>query len=216
MRRDWIGTAILIFAVIFIAAGLIFIRWPDFQHKSDVARVLNARSVLQMRLTIDYGKPPIYQERYVMGNQNGTSSAQYQITGYSGRVVTITLPPDKTYAVTFFFEQIVADGAWQLMNKPPRGNTDVRYTFWIHQVADNKSGSRTVTFTDPHYWAVTAGRQYEIHMSPGGPTPDILKMSSTSMADPRYEKIVSAFRSFGSPSFRTKVAQAQQLVQRSR
>ena len=215
MRRDWIGTAILVFAVIFIAAGLIFIRWPDFQHKSDVARVLGAPIVLETKLTIAYNKPPIYQERYVMRNQNGSSSAQYQITGYSGRVVTITLPPDKTYAVTFFFEQIVADGAWQLMNKPPVGNTDVHYTFWIYQVADRKSGSRTVTFTDPHYWAVTAGRQYQIHMSPGGPTPDLLKMSSTSMADPRYEKIVTAFRGFGSPSFRAKVAQAQELVRRS-
>ncbi len=216
MRRDWIGTAIIAFAVVFIAAGLIFIRWPDFQHKADVARVLHSASILETRLTISYDKPPIYQEQYVMRNENGASSAQYKITGYSGRVVTITLPPDKTYAVTFFFEQIVADGAWQIVNKPPMGNTDVRYTFWIHQVADTKRGSRTVVFTDPHYWALMAGRQYQIHMSRGGPTPDLLKMSSTSLADSRYEKIVSAFRSFGSPSFRAKVAQAQEMVRRSR
>jgi hypothetical protein len=138
------------------------------------------------------------------------------VQGYSGKVVTITLPPDKTYIVTFFFEQIVQDGAWQLMNKPLAGNTSVHYTFYIHQVADQKQGSRTVTFTDPHYWALTAGRQYHILLSPNSPTPDLTKLQSTTLADPRYQEIVQAFRNFGPASFRQKVAQAQALVRASK
>ncbi len=216
MRRDnWFGTAVFVFAVIFIVCGLLFIKWPDFQHKQEVANVLHARSVLDVSLNIKYDKPPVFLEQYVMHNQNGISSAQYKIQGYSGKVVTIVLPPDKTYAVTFFFEEIVQDGIWQLMNKPPAGNTDVDYTLHIHQVAENKQGSRTVTFTDPHYWAVTAGRQFQIQLSPNSPTPDLTKLKSTSLADPRYEKIVRAFRNFGSPSFRAGVARAQALVRNS-
>jgi|SRR5579884_27680 len=217
MRRgSWFGTAIFIFAVLFIVLGTIFIPWPDFQHKREVARIAQSASVLDLSLTIKYAKPPIYLEEYRMYNDNGTSSAQYKVQGYSGKVVTITLPPDRTYAVTFFFEQVVQDGIWQLTNKPPAGNTNATYTLHIHQVADREHGSRTITFTDPHYWAVQAGRQYHIVLSQSSPVPDLTKLQSTSLADPRFEKIVEAFRAFGPPSFRAKVAQAQALVRASK
>jgi hypothetical protein len=217
MRRDnWFGTAIFVFAIVFIVCGLVFIRWPDFQHKQELANVLHSKSVLDLSLTMKYDKPPVYLEQYTFRNNNGISTAQYKVQGYSGKVVTVTLPPDKTYAVTFLFEQVVQSGVWQLMNKPDIGNTNPHYTIYIHQVADNKQGSRTVTFTDPHYWAVTAGRQYHIELSQTGPTPDLTKLNSTSLADPRYQQIVKTIRDFGPPSFRQKVANAQALVRSSK
>jgi hypothetical protein len=217
MRRDsWFGTAIFIFAVVFIVLGTIFIPWPDFQHKPEVSRVRQSRSVLDLGMTITYDKPPIYLEQYTMHNDNGVSTAQYKIQGYSGKVVSITLPPDKTYAVTFFFQEVVQDGIWKLVNKPPAGNTNVHYKLYIHQVADKEQGARTITFTDPKYWALEAGRQYQIQLSPNSPTPDLTKLQSTTLADPRYQKIVQAFRDFGSDSFRAKVHQAQALVRASK
>jgi hypothetical protein len=215
-RNSWFGTAIFVFAVVFILLGTFLLPWPDFQHKTQVTRVLQSQSVLELSLAVKYSKPPVYLEQYSMRNDNGVSTAQYKIQGYSGKVVTITLPPDKTYAVTFFFEEVVQDGIWQIVNKPPAGNTNALYTLHIHQVADKKQGSRTVVFTDPHYWAVTAGRQYHIQLSQNSPTPDLTKLQSTTLADPRYEKIVQAFRNFGTPSFRQKVRQAQALVRASK
>jgi hypothetical protein len=216
MRRDsWFGTAVFVFAVVFIVCGLLFIKWPDFQHKQELARIVNSRSVLDAALTIKYAKPPIYQEHYEMHNDNGISTAQYRVQGYNGKVVTITLPPDKTYAVTFFFEGIVQDGIWQLVNKPDAGDTTALYTLFIHQIADTKQGTRTVKFTDPHYWAALAGHQYEIQLSRNSPVPDLTKLKSTSLADPRYEQIVQAFRDFGPPEFRARVAQAKRLVSAS-
>lgn len=217
MRRDnWFGTAIFVFVVVFIILGTVFIRWPDFQHKPEVSRVRGSASVLDLGLTIKYDKPPIYLEQYTMHNDNGTSTAQYKVQGYSGKVVTITLPPDRTYTVTFFFEQVVQDGIWQLMNKPPAGNTDALYTLHIHQVAASEQGSRTITFTDPKYWALEAGRQYHIELSKNSPVPDLTKLQSTTLADPRYLQIVQAFRDFGPESFRAKVRQAQALVRASK
>lgn len=215
MRRPWLPTALFIFCIVFLIAGTIFIKWPDFQNKPQVEQVRLAPTVLDLRLTIAYAKPPIYEEQYVIRNNNGLSTAQYKITGYSGKVVTITIPPAKRYDMTFFFEDVVQDGIWKLTNRPPRGNTDVRYTLYVHEIANRKQGSRTITFTDPHYWAVTAGRQYQIHLSPNSPTPDLLKLNSTSIADPRFEKIVRAFRSFGPASFRQRILQAQRLVAKS-
>jgi len=214
MKRPWLPAALFIFAIVFLLAGFL-IKWPDFQNKPQVDKVLQAPTVLDLRLTIAYDKPPIYQEQYVIRNDNGLSTAQYKITGYSGKVVTITIPPAKRYDMTFFFEDVVQDGIWKLTNRPPRGNTDVHYTLYVHEIANRSQGSRTVTFTDPHYWAVTAGRQYEIHLSPNSPTPDLLKLNSTSLADPRFEKIVQAFRSFGPASFRFKILQAQRLISKT-
>jgi hypothetical protein len=217
MHRDnWFGTAIFIFAVVFIVLGTIFIPWPDFQHKREVTNVAQGASVLDLSLMMKYEKPPIYLEQYTMHNDNGVSTASYKIQGFSGKVVTITLPPEKTYTVTFFFEEVVQDGIWQLVNKPDIGDTSVHYTLYIHQVAGNRSGSRTITFTDPHFWAVQAGREYHIELSPNSPTPDLTKLQSSALADPRYEKIVRAFREFGTPAFKQKIAQAQALVRASK
>lgn len=215
MQRNWFGTALFVFIVVFIIAGTLLIKWPDFQHKAELARVAARPTLLDARLTIRYDKPPIYEERYVMRNDNGASTMQYYVRGYSGKVVTITEPPSETYAVTFFFESIVADGIWQLMDKPPAGNTSVHYTLFVHQIADNRQGSRTITFTDPQYWAVMAGRQYSIHLGGKAPIPNLLTLKSTSLADPRYLKIVNAFRDFGPASLRRKIAAARRLVSRS-
>ncbi len=220
-RNNWFGTAIFVFAVLFIIAGLVFVKWPDFEHKQEVSQVLHQKSMAEATLTIAYDTPPIYSEQYVMRDDNGLSFMQYRIRGYSGRVVTISLPPERTTArdrdVGYFFEDITQNQhAWELVNRPPAGNTNAHYTLHLFQIADNRQGTRTVTFTDPHYWAVTAGRQYRIEMSKNGPTPDLTKLQSTTLADPRFEHIVQAFRSFGPPSFRKKIAQAQALVRRSR
>ena len=217
MRRDsWFGTAIFVFIVVFIILGTIFIKWPDFEHKREVTRVAEGGSVLELSLEMKYDKPPIYLEQYSMRNDNGISTAQYKIQGYSGKVVTITQPPEKTYAVTFFFQEVVQDGIWQLVNRPDAGNTNIHYTLHIHQVDANRQGSRTITFTDPHYWAVQAGREYHIQLSQNSPTPDLTKLQSTSLADPRFEKIVNAFHDFGTPAFRRKIRQAQALVRASK
>jgi hypothetical protein len=107
----------------------------------------------------------------------------------------------------------VADGIWDLTNR--RGSAGPVYTLYIKQFADNKQGERTIVFTDPHYWAVTAGRQFHIHLDPKKPTPNLLTLNSTSLADPRYEQIVREFQTFGSPSFLAKVRQARELVSSS-
>lgn len=217
MRRDsWFGTAIFIFAVLFIIGGL-FLKWPDLAHKQQVEGVLHGQSVLDVSMTIKYSKPPIYLEQYTMHDDNGISIAEYKIQGYSGKVVTIKLLKQKTYDVSFFFQQVVLDGIWDLTNKPAAGDTSAVYTFYIHQVADQKQGSRTIVFTDPQYWATTAGRQYTIELNPQSRTPqDLTKLKSTTLADPRYETIVQEFRKFGSPSFRAEVAQARRSVAASR
>ena len=208
-RNNWFGTALFVFCVLFIAVGLIFVKWPDFQHKNEVDRVLHSASILEVSLSVQYAKPPIYRETYAMRDDNGVSNAQYQARSFTGKIVTLKLLPEKTYAVSFFFQELVQDGIWDLTSKPPRG-TNITYTLHVHQVAGAKQGSRTITFTDPAYWALEAGRQFHIVLNPHKAVPDLTTLKGTSLADPRYLKIVQAFRDFGPPEFRARVARARE------
>jgi hypothetical protein len=88
----------------------------------------------------------------------------------------------------------------------------------IEQTAQGESGRRTFSFTDPKYWAVAAGREYHIRLDPRKPTPnqaDLLRLDSTSIAEPRYAKIVDDFAAFGSPAFHRTVASARAKLLRS-
>jgi hypothetical protein len=212
MRKPSSGTVIGIFVIIMLIVGLRFIHWPDFAHQKEVERIANQESAYYLKMTIHYEKPPVYEEVWDIRDVNGVSTATYKITGYSGKVVTVTAPPDKNTNVSFFAERVVADGIWDLTSQPPRGDTSKTYTVYIKQIADFKTGIRTVIFTDPHYWATTAGRQFHIHLDKKKPTPNLVTLQSQALADPRYEKVVNEFLDFGTPSFKAKVAHARALV----
>jgi hypothetical protein len=171
---------------------------------TQVAKVRSAPSKIYTHLLIAYDKPPVFQEEYDMQDVNGASTYDYRIRTYSGKQITITSPPHATYDVSFFFGKLVQDGVWQLVNKPPRGNTAIHYTVYVKQEVDFKQGDRTILFTDPHYWATTAGRQYEIDLRKTNPN-DLLKLNSNTLNDPRYLQIVRDFRSFGPPEFRARI-----------
>jgi len=214
-RRPSMGTWIFIFVVIMLIVGLRFIQWPDFAHIKQVGKIANQESAYYLKMRIRYEKPPLYEELWDIRDVNGVSTAQYKVTGYSGKVVTVTAPPDKNTNVSFFAERVVADGIWQLTNQPPRGDTSKTYTLYIKQLADFKTGTRTIIFTDPHYWATTAGRQFHIHLDPKKPTPNLVTLQGSALADPRYERVVNEFLDFGTPSFKSKVAHARALVAHS-
>ncbi len=211
-RPNLIPLLIAAFSIVMIVAGFFVYRTSELAHTQDLSIVTGAKSVIQLSMTLRYDKPPVYEERYSMQDIDGVSSARYTIHAYNGKLVTIEAPPDRNYNVSFFFDRVVSDGIWNVVNKPPLGNTSVRYALHIHQQIEGQQGSRTILFTDPHYLATQAGRQYAIHLDPKKPVPDLLHLHSTSVADPHYQRLVDDFRNFGPPSFRRKVAQAQVLV----
>jgi len=216
-----------------LVLSLATLAWIYFKYipiegaKLEQVVALKCPSDIALRLTIDYDKPPIYQEEYLMNDVDGVSTSSYRIRGYAGKQIKIVAPPSKTYDVSFLFGLVVQDGIWDLMDRAPRGNTAVHYTLYVRQkalitVADAagatktvcRTGDRTITFTDPHYLATTAGRQYQIDLGKGAPKSpvDLLKMQSTTLADPHYEKIVDDIRAFGPDSFRSKVAAARATI----
>jgi hypothetical protein len=173
-----------------------------------IGHAKNSPSRLYARLTIDYTHPPIFQEQYYMQDIDGLSTFNYRIRGYNCRLVTIQAPEGHTYDVSFFFGGLDQDGIWQLTNQAPLPHAAATYTVYVKQVADFKQGDRTVVFTDPNYWASHGPhREVQLDLSKGD-ADNILRMSAPS-PDPRYQKIVDDFRTFGPDEFRRNVAAAQ-------
>lgn len=232
MRRHVpFGWFILILSL--VTLGWIYFKYiPIEGAKLEQVVSLKCPSDIALRLTLDYDKPPIYQEEYLMNDVDGISTSSYRIRGYAGKQIKISAPATATYDVSFLFGLVVQDGIWDLMDRAPRGDTDVHYTLYVRQKAlitvtdpktgdtktECKTGDRTITFTDPHYLATTAGRQYQIDLGQGAPKSpaDLLKMQSTTLANPHYEKIVNDIRAFGPDSFRSKVAAARATILKAR
>ncbi len=218
------GWFILILSLVTFG-GLYLFAFKGEVAKMDKLAALTCQSDIRLRLTLDYDKPPIYQEEYLMTDADGISNWSYRVRAYQGKQITVVAPKSRTYDVAFLFGLVVQDGIWKLVNQPQRGNTGVHYTLYVKQTAfetvtDPKSGAtktvcgtgdRTITFTDPHWLATQAGRQYHIDLSAGSPKSanDLLKMSSSTLDDPRFEKIVNDFKTFGPETYRTKVAAAR-------
>ncbi len=211
MRRFPVGWAILVFSVAMGIWGYNFYSTAEFGRLHSVAHVRAAPSRLYARLLIRYPKPPVYEEEYRMSDVEGVSTFDYRVRGYNGRQITVTAPKAAVYDVSFFFGKLVQDGIWQLVNAPPRPDPDAYFTVYVQQFADFKSGDRTVTFTNPHYWATTAGRQYDIDLSKQKAS-DLLKLQSTSLANPVYQMVVDDFRAFGPDEFKRNVASAEARV----
>ncbi|MBV9148280.1 MAG: hypothetical protein JO024_00325, partial [Candidatus Eremiobacteraeota bacterium] len=198
MRRPAFALVVSLAAVAAVIAGwILFFAKPETARYHATQKVANSSSDLHVGMNVRYASGPITSEEYRMADRNGSSTASYRIVGTNGKVYTITTPPIESYTVPFFFERVVADGIWKVVNRPPRGDRSIAYALHVDQAVQGERGSRTVTFTDPQYWATTAGRQYEIHLDRNKPTPSLLQLSGSAIADKRYQAIVNDFRNFG-------------------
>jgi hypothetical protein len=215
-RRFPIVELTIILLAVTAVVAIFVVNYPiEKKRAEEVAKRRACPSQIYSRLLIHYDKPPIYEEEYRMQDIEGKSAFDYRIRSYNGKQVTIAAPERAMTDVSFFFGRIDQLGVWKLTNQPPVGNTDTHYTIYVKQLVECEQGERTITFTDPHYWATKAGRQYAIDLSKQNPK-DLLKMKSTSLADPRYEQIVNEFRTFGPPSFQKKIAAARAAMQKEK
>jgi hypothetical protein len=215
MRRFPTTLAIVVLAVIGLIVGWKLF-WPSESRRYQaVTSVRNQRSELHFGEVITHDKGPIAREEWRLDNVDGKSTASYVAQNRAGTRVAKFTEPIPGYDVTFAFEKLVQDGLWELHTRPLRGKTDDVYTISVAQTAGDRSGSHHFTFTDPHYLATTAGREYTIHLDKNKPVPDLLTLKSSSAADSRYQRVVDDFASFGPPRFKKTVAAAREKLLKS-
>ncbi len=216
MRRNLTPLIIFIAVVVGVAVAYVYYRSTEGLRFTQTERVAEQRSEIRLNMAVAYAAGALVRESYAMADINGTSTLQYRVLGRNNVQITITERPQQTLQegvnVAYLFDELVRDGIWELQSKPPRGNTALVYEVGIAQVTGTAHGSHRFTFTDPHYWATTGGHQFHITLDKHKPIPDLLRMSSTTLVEPRYEKVVADFRSFGPPSFLDKVIAARKRL----
>jgi hypothetical protein len=218
MRRFPTTLVVVVLIVVGLIAGWRLF-WPaETQRYRAVATVRQQRSEIHLSQTIVHAKGPIAREVLRLDNVEGKSTASYAVSDRRGYVARFS-EPINGYDVTFAFDLLVRDGIWQLQ-KPEffHGSTDDVYTVTIAQIAGSRQGEHRFTFADPHYLATAAGHQFTIHLDRSKPTPteaDLLRLNATSTADPRYQKVVDDFASFGPPRFKKTVAAAREKLRRT-
>ena len=210
MRVNPVPVGVVLALVVAVAGSAWMFAHNEAGHFTAAQRVASEPSAERVGLTITYASGPLAREEYNMSDINGASSATYRAVGRSGSAVTVRSLPRETYDVSFLFGALVRDGIWELQSKPPRGDTSRTYTMDVYQLVTAQHGSHTFTFTDPHYWATTAGHEFQIHLDKSKPVPNLLTLTSTVPVEPRYGKLLEDFRTFGSPEFQAQVAAARQ------
>jgi hypothetical protein len=211
MRRFPIEILIVVLCVVMIALGWRIYGMGEMGRFGPAIHAQHAPSALYARMLVRFTKPPIYEEEFRMSDVEGVSTFDYRIRGVKGHQIVITAPAARVYDVSFFYGRLVQDGIWQLVNKAPLPHADAHYTIYVKQLADYKQGERTVTFTNPEYWASRAGRQFEIDLSKGVPK-NLVYIAGQQAGDARYQQIVTDFRNFGPDEFRHNIAVAQERI----
>jgi len=192
------------------AIGAWVIYWPiESQRYVATRAVVRSPSIIRLVYTIKHERGAIGQETFTFSNVDGNAKVAYEGTNHTGTLVARFTEPLEGYEVANLFGEVDRDGIWELPTMPPRGDTSTSYTVSVYQSTDNKDGSHRFSFTDPHYWATTGGRQYHIHLDKNKPVPDLLKLQSTSLAEPRFGKLVNDFERFNAPGFRATLATAR-------
>jgi hypothetical protein len=208
MRRFPVSLLILVVAVATVAGGWMLFAKTERARFVAVERVNRSRSEIRLSYIVDHTSGRIAREVWSMQNINGRSMASYAAVDRHGTKATFD-EQIVGYDVTFLFDKLVQDGIWELETRPFRGSSQTLHVVAISQVADKSRGSHRFQFSDAHYIAVEAGREYHIHLDPHKPVPDLVNLQSTSTADPRYEKIVQDFEQFGPPRFKATIAAAK-------
>ena len=210
MRRFPTTTVILVLAVLAAIGGWLLFARAEHDRYVAVKEVRQSRSEIRFSYRIEHEAGPIATEEWRFANLDGRSSVAYGAVDRRGNRASFEQRVDG-YDVTFLFDKLVQDGIWELPTRPFRGKPDL-HVVRIAQVAQATNGSHEFRFTDPHYLAASAGREYHIHLDRTKPLPDLLRLDSTSSADVRYQRIVDDFEGFGTPRFKRTLAAARQKL----
>ncbi len=208
MRRFPVTLLVLVAVVVAVVGGWLLFAKSEHDRFVAVQKVGEQRSEIRLTYTLSHTGGAIAREVWFFQNINGHSTATYTAVDRHGNKATFD-EQIVNYDVTFLFDRVVADGIWELETRPFRGSSQTLHIVEIAQTAGKDHGSHRFQFSDAHYIATEAGREYHIHLDPHKPVPDLMSLQSTSTADPRYEKIATDFEQFGSPRFKATIAQAR-------
>ncbi|HXW50374.1 MAG TPA: hypothetical protein VEJ41_00170 [Candidatus Acidoferrales bacterium] len=206
--RSWL---VVLICVVLATAGYVFFLRPFVSEEPQLDKVLYANSTWTVTMQVYKSTGPISAETYRVANDNGAVHMFFSATNKDGSVTKQFDVPLEGPSGTFLFEQLRADGIWDLDDKPVRPHSTEQYIIEVDQTLGDEGGSRAFGFSDPRYWATTKAQEIEVRLPAKSMKPfNLTQVASAAqpLRDPRYLKIVDEIRSFGPQS----VLEAEALI----
>jgi len=195
---------VVILIVVLLVVAYVFFFKPFLSLQPQVQGVITANSTWSVGMQEYELTGPLSAETYRISNDNGKVTMFYAATN---RAMTVT----KEFSVplvgpeaTFLFEALRADGIWEVDDIPVRPHPLTEFIIEVDQTLGDEGGTRSFSFSDPHYWSTTHAQEFELHLpqkgSLSGADARTLGVAGRKLQDPRYLQIVESIRGFGPPA----------------
>lgn len=198
--------AVILFAAMIVAGILTYVYFfhPFMAEQPQVEHVINENSVWSVTMQEYLMHGPLSAETYRISNDNGKTTIFYSATNRAGTVTKEFTAPLVGPSGTFLFEDLRANGLWELDDRPVRPNPVDEYVIEVDQTLGDEGGTHAFSFSDPAFWATTHSQEFNLHLPAKGPISDVngatMGVAGRSLREPRYFKIVQEIRAFGPPS----------------
>ncbi len=194
---------VILSCVALATAGYLLFMKPFIKQEPALDKVLKANSTWTVTLQAYKDMGPVSQETYRISNDNGVTKMFYAASNRDGTITKWFEAPLAGPNGTFLFQQLDADGIWELDDKAVRPHSTEQYIVQVAQTLGDEGGSRAFGFSDPHYWATTKAEEFQLRLpakSMHGLDLSQIASAGRSLRDPRYQKIVDEIRTFGPQS----------------
>lgn len=198
--------AVILFAAMIVAGILTYVYFfhPFMAEQPQVEHVINENSVWSVTMQEYLMHGPLSAETYRISNDNGKTTIFYSATNRAGTVTKEFTAPLVGPSGTFLFEDLRANGLWELDDRPVRPNPVDEYVIEVDQTLGDEGGTHSFSFSDPAFWATTHSQEFNLHLPAKGPISGVngatMGVAGRSLREPRYFKIVQEIRAFGPPS----------------
>ena len=206
MRESTRGLLVIVATLAVGVVTYVFFLGPYIGEENQVDKVLTAKSTWTVTMQEYDLSGRISAETYRLVNDNGKTTMFYSATDRNGTLKFFNVPLEGPEG-TFLFQSLVAEGIWELDDKPVRPRPKDEYVIVVEQTLGDEGGSRAFGFSDPHYWATTNARELMLRLPKtgtiGGRRTKTFDVSGgRPLRDDRYLKIVQMIKQFGPPSVR--------------
>ncbi len=204
MRESTRALLVLAVMVAIGAVTWIFFFKPFLATEPKVRDVINANSTWSVTLQEYHLEGLLSEETYRISNDNGKTTLFYAATNRAKTVTKEFTAPIAGPSGTFLFEDLRADGIWELEDRAVRPHPLDEYVVEVDQTLGDEGGTRSFSFSDPKYWATTKAQEFNLKLPPSGPisgpAAPAMGVAGRSLREPRYLQIVDAIHAFGPPS----------------
>jgi len=206
VRESTRGLLVIVATLAVGVVTYVFFLGPYIGEENQVDKVLTAKSTWTVTMQEYDLSGRISAETYRLVNDNGKTTMFYSATDRNGTLKFFNVPLEGPEG-TFLFQSLVAEGIWELDDKPVRPRPKDEYVIVVEQTLGDEGGSRAFGFSDPHYWATTNARELMLRLPKtgtiGGRRTKTFDVSGgRPLRDDRYLKIVQMIKQFGPPSVR--------------